>query len=412
MALSHIERLLKESIGLDAASIGVSAIERAVQIRQAACRLTTAADYWELLRGSHTERQALIEAVVVPETWFFRDPEAFTAVGRIVRECLSSGKSQVRVMSLPCATGEEPYTMAMALLDAGIPAQQFQIDAVDISENALEEAQLGVYRRSSFRGEDLGYRARHFEVTPDGYRISDHVRRQIRFHHGNVLSAETLPASGVYDVVFCRNVLIYFDRPAQARAIEVLSGLLTSTGVLFVGPAESGVLLSHGLVSARIPRAHAFRTTQHSEPKEKAKPKPVTVVRKASPPIARVERPAPPRHEDPKPPPPAPVAEADLEAVIQLGNESRFAEAAQKCEEHLRKHGPSAQAFYLLGLMRDAAGREADAKVCYRKALYLDPNHHDALVHLALLMEMTDDAPEAHRLRARARRAAQEGRSL
>jgi chemotaxis protein methyltransferase WspC len=417
MALSHIERLLKESIGLDAASIGVSAIERAVQERLVACRLTTEKEYWELVRGSNVELQALIEAVVVPETWFFRDAEAFAAAARFIREsCLVSDQSLVRLMSLPCATGEEPYTMAMSLLDAGIPAHQFQIDAVDVSENALQEAQEGVYRRSSFRGEALAYRARHFEATPNGYRILDHVRRQVRFHHGNVLIPESLPGLGTHDVVFCRNVLIYFDRAGQARAINVLSRLLTPIGLLFVGPAESGVLLSHGLVSARIPRAHAFRTAQADELKEKKKkPTSVAIVRQAAPPIVRVARPVARTTQQPTPTPSAPAAPASatpgLDAITQLCNEGRFAEAAQKCDEYLRTHGPSAQAFYLLGLIRDAAGREADAKACYRKAIYLDPQHHDALVHLALLMEMTDDVPEAHRLRARARRAAQEGRA-
>jgi chemotaxis protein methyltransferase WspC len=422
MALANFASLLRASIGLDAASIGVSAIERAVQTRLAACHLQKEEEYWDLVRGSNVELQALIEAVVVPETWFFRDAEALAAAVRFVRDsCLASGKSRVRLMSLPCATGEEPYSLAMALLDAGVPAHQFQIDAVDISEHALEEAQLGLYRRSSFRGDALGYRARHFEVTPEGYRILDRVRGQVRFHHGNLLNPASLPAMGDYDVVFCRNVLIYFDRAAQGRAIDVITRLLTPSGLLFVGPAESGVLLSHGLVSARMPKAHAFHPTRGSDRVEEkapiaraqpAKPpanKPATVVRKRDPVVARVEQSSPRTNDAITPSQTGADANAGFEGVIQLANENRVAEAAQQCEEHLRRHGPSAQAFYLLGLMRDAAGREGDAAACYRKALYLDPHHHDALVHLALLMEMTNDAPEAHRLRARARRAAQEG---
>src|SRR6185503_14624441 len=120
---------------------------RAVQERVTACRLTDRDRYWDLVRGSSTELQELIEAVVVPETWFFRDADALTALVRIVRDaCVVSERSLVRIMSLPCATGEEPYSMAMALLDAGIPPHRFQIDAVDISERALDEARLGVYR--------------------------------------------------------------------------------------------------------------------------------------------------------------------------------------------------------------------------------------------------------------------------
>jgi chemotaxis protein methyltransferase WspC len=95
-------------------------------------------------------------------------------------------------------------------------------------------------------------------------------------------------------------------------------------------------------------------------------------------------------------------------AANQLANEGRFAEAAALCERFLRDHPPSADVFHLLGLVRDAAGDRSEAAAWYRKALYLDPRHHDTLVHLALLMEAQDNRVEADLLRTRARRVSQE----
>src|ERR1700687_2724612 len=171
MALTDFEHLLKASIGLDAGSIGESSIERAVQSRLAACALPDRLSYWQRLRSSGTELQALIEEVIVPETWFFRDREAFALLASIGHEqrLRASADGVLRRLILPSWTGEEPYSMSMALLDTGVLADRFRIDAVDVSARAIAQAERAVYGRNSFRGQDLAFRDRHFEATDLGY---------------------------------------------------------------------------------------------------------------------------------------------------------------------------------------------------------------------------------------------------
>ena len=110
-----------------------------VRLRMDSLGFNQTADYWERLRASEDELQELIEAVVVPETWFFRDQEAFTALARIIsKEWLPNHPTAaLRLLSGPCCTGEEPYSMVMALLDAGLSRDRLKIDAVDISVRAL-----------------------------------------------------------------------------------------------------------------------------------------------------------------------------------------------------------------------------------------------------------------------------------
>jgi chemotaxis protein methyltransferase WspC len=437
MALAAFEHLLKTSMGLSVASIGSQAIARAVQERLSACELGDLHAYRERVRASGTELQALIEAVVVPETWFFRDRHAFTELARLAHQewLPTHSEGVLSLLSLPCSTGEEPYSMAMALLDARVPANRFRIDAVDISARNLALGMRAVYGKNSFRGHELGFRDVHFEVTAEGHRLRETVRQQVRFQQGNLFAADFLPGMAIYDVIFCRNVLIYFDRPTQDRAIVVLTRLLHANGVLFVAPAETGLPASHDLVSTNEPLAFAFRKASALPPAPKRKAadpvKPLVSrrpVAQASP-VLRAEPAASATPEvtsraglrlnaqrtrigDPGL---LPAGSADpataLNEATRLADQGHFVEAAMCCEAHLRRCGPSAPAFYLMGLVRDATGSHSEAATYYRKALYLDPNHYDTQIHLALLMEKQGDSAGAQVLRNRSRRLEQKSKA-
>jgi chemotaxis protein methyltransferase WspC len=408
MSQVDFETLLQVAMGLDAASIGSSAVEHAVKTRMSACEIKDPSAYWNLVCTSATELQALIEAVIVSETWFFRDREAFAELARTAKEdwLPACPDGTLQLLSLPCSSGEEPYSMAMALLDAGFPINRCRIDAVDISAQALNAARGALYGKNSFRGAELSFRDRYFETTELGSRLSGVVRRQVHFQQGNVFADDFLPGEEIYDIIFCRNLLIYFDRATQDRAVGVLQRLLKPKGVLFLGPSEGGLLLDHGFVSSKVLLAFAFRrrgAEPHALVPSPTRPKtaPLSSAHTSSP-----TRPLKP-NGTPRPnsaaEPPAPIAPAINEA-FSLADQGHMAEAAKSCEEHLRKHGPSVQSFFLMGLIRAAAGSLSEAGKFYRKALYLDQNHHDTLVHLGLLLEKQGDATGAQVVRDRLQR--------
>lgn len=150
--------------------------------------------------------------------WFYRDADAFKALARLAHERLAERGNALplRVLSLPCSTGEEPYTIAMTLLDAGFDAAQLRIDAMDISDRSLATAQRAVYGRNSFRGNAFPFRDAHFTRTEDGWRLAPRIVEAVRFSRANLMQLDA-SSLGVYDFVFCRNVLIYFDRDAQQK---------------------------------------------------------------------------------------------------------------------------------------------------------------------------------------------------
>lgn len=458
--------LLRET-GIDADSLGNDFLMRALTDRVHALqadgeRVPSAARppvtpealdaYWQQLNASADERRALIELFVVPETWFFRDREAFATLARQAAERVAAMPGRViRVLSAPCSTGEEPYSAAMALLDAGLEPANFAIDAIDLSARAIEQARLGCYGRNAFRGTATEFRTRYFTPTRDGWLLDERVRACVQFSHANLV--EPVADNGIrYDFVFCRNVLIYFDRDAQDRAIRSLDARLADDGMLFVGPAETGVAMRHGMRSARVPLAFAFHREPAGAAADAGAARPVAPL-SAAVPDRRAERFTVAPLAAPRPvvavAPPgwlgdvrqpfaaAPAAQAaavdaraslaatavaaapaydgiaptiddapTLEDAQALANAGAFDEAERVLAQFSARVGPHADAFYLNGLIADARGRAAEASDFYRKALYLRPTHHEALTHLATLLDVGGDRAGAQWLLERARRSA------
>jgi chemotaxis protein methyltransferase WspC len=423
---------LKNRIGLDVASVGEAIIERAVRQRCTSAKAVDHDAYWQLLQGSADEQQALIEAVIVPETWFFRYPESFVTLGKLAAARLFqlNGVRPLRILSLPCSTGEEPYSIAMALFDAGLQPQQFKVEAVDISPLSLQRARHGVYGKNSFRGSDLGFRERYFSQVNEGYRVEDRVRERVSFQAGNLLDPTLLVAQSAYDFVFCRNLLIYFDVDTQKRGFEALKRMTRDDGVLFIGPAEGSLLGRMGMASIGIAQSFAFRHRADPLPDQLAVvtatpvslPLPVEPPRpaKSIPPTAARARssfrplaPVQPVSRAAMPPSAAPgEAVTLLDDIRRLANEGKSAEAKAACDQYLKRYEPVARVFYWLGLLSEVGGDVAGAQGFYRKALYLEPQHPETLAQLAALLAAQGDVAGARRLQERAARGVnKEGRN-
>jgi chemotaxis protein methyltransferase WspC len=402
---------LKERIGLDVTSVGPAIIERAVRQRSTASGAPTADEYWQTLQGSRDEQQALIEAVIVPETWFFRYPESFATLAKLAIRRLGeiNNMRALRILSLPCSTGEEPYSIAMALLDAGLKPHQFKVEGMDVSPLSVEKARRALYGKNSFRGQDIAFRDRHFMAEDEGYRLDSRVLDQVRLQVGNLLDPALLAHEPPYDFVFCRNLLIYFDQPTQKQVFEVLKRLTHVDGVLFIGPAEGSLLGRLGMRSIGIAQSFAFSRQNEAQPEPLPTfvpaPLPVPqVTRNVLPPV--IKRPFASVARTPHTAKPGDCDAVTLLAnIAALANEGKSADARVACERYLRSHDPVAQVFYWLGLLSDVAGNVLEAQGFYRKALYLEPQHPDALMHLAALLQSQGDSVGARRLQDRAARS-------
>jgi len=405
--MTTAQALLRRATGL---TVSKSMTDRAVRQRMERTGQDDSGAY--LANITAEEMTQLVELVVVPESWLFRDPQAFYATVDLVRERWSR-RRVTRIASIPCAGGEEPYSMAMALRDANLPKQAFSIDAYDLSPACIERAQAGVYGRNAFRAQDVAFRERYFtHVADDAYRLIDALRTQVTFRQGNLLQFDTEALGKHYDVIFCRNLLIYFDKPTTRAAIAKLSALLADDGMLLAGYAEVPSFCQNGFAPLQYRQAFALKKDDGQPPAMARTPAPLPVAKK---PVPRKVSPLPPAAlavpARPRPvavaAPVVPVAtpSADLLAEARaLADRGLLREAGDKCHAHLARAPEAAEAYYLLGLINELAGKMDLADDYWRRCIYLQPDHYEALCHLALLAERNGNHTAATTLKSRAAR--------
>jgi len=202
-------------------------------------------ELFNALRSGGNEAIAgeVVDAMTTNETSFFRDHHPFEAFRKHILPALIKRRENqraLRIWSAACSTGQEPYSLAMILRDdfPQLAGWRIEILGTDLSPSVLERARAGTY--STFevqRGMPIKLLLRHFEEAPGGWRIRDELRRDIRFSSINLLNSIT--ALGTFDIVFCRNVLIYFDRPTKSAVLDKIAGRLAPDGALFLGGSES-----------------------------------------------------------------------------------------------------------------------------------------------------------------------------
>ncbi|MFC1769530.1 CheR family methyltransferase [Nitrospirota bacterium] len=204
-------------------------------------------DYYRFLlynKGKSEELDEIIDILTVNETYFFREQRQFQALIEEIAPELMRAKSEskrLRIWSAGCASGEEPYTIAMLILENESLFRGWDIEVLgsDINQRVLQKARRGVYRKNSFRTTDQFYLRKYFEGDDSGYRIKDNVRKLVQFSCLNLLDTNKMKFVDGMDVIFCRNVLIYFHTEAKKKAVESFNETLMDGGYLLLGHAES-----------------------------------------------------------------------------------------------------------------------------------------------------------------------------
>ena len=433
-----IATLLRDRIGLNVDSLGRGKLDADVAQRMEACGVIDILSYERLLNSSKGEFDELIKILTIPETWFFRAYDSFIFLEEHLQTewlpSLVNAPRRLRTLSIPCSTGEEPYSIAMTYLRCGLPPAYFSIEAYDINAANLERAAQGIYTKNSFRSELQWFKPLHFTECNGRFALEQSVKDCVEFKQGNLLELRP-PSSedGLYDIVFCRNLLIYFDEASQRKALDILTSCLRDGGLLFLGHAESTSLLfgrPFSPVQAKGSFAFKkvkpkdmpalwdptdtqrllkiFRSPETPSQRQRSHSPQRLVVKAVKPPVQPLRtqaRPAPPR----SPATSEAVKEEGLLANAQaLADKGLLKEAAEFCRRHIAKSKLDPEGYFLLGIIYLSMKMELDAENCLNKAIFLNPDHSEALLSLAALKDGRGDSKGAELCR---RRAGREGMS-
>ena len=368
-ALDDAAQLLSRRVGLRLDPSLRGRLVRAV--RDEAARLDQdIAAYVASLERDDEALQLLLNRVTVQETAFFRDRAQFRALADVVLPELRTAGGPVRVWSAAAANGQEPYTMAMVLDEAGI--DDWTVIATDVSTSALQRTRAGRYAAKEISGLSEDRRQRYLTRSGDQWEVIPRLRERVQVSRHNLVAEPPPFSPGTCQIVLCRNVLIYFNHEEVVALLDRLATWMPRGGYLFLGYSESLWQVSNRFSLVRVGDAFVYRNVPEAS---SAAPRPRPV---ASPPKAPVPRPPRPR---PAPPRPEPAAEAPPGFADLLADGERALGAAD--------YPAAINAF--------------------RQAAYLDPDHPLAHLNLGLALESVDDAPAAQRAYRAARAALDRG---
>jgi chemotaxis protein methyltransferase CheR len=240
-------------------------IERRIGDRMARTGMVEARGYLALVSGDPAERERLINAFTINETYFYREDHQLAALAReILPELIRSRRpgDLVRIWSMPCSTGEEAYSIAIWLLENWplVDAYHIEIVGSDIDTHVLDQARAGNYAARALAKLPEALIERYFEGERGHRRkIIDDLRESVHFVPANIVDRATLAGLGRFDVILCRNLLIYFDDASRIQAARNLYESLNPGGFLCLGHSESMTRISDKFVMARLEDAIVYR---------------------------------------------------------------------------------------------------------------------------------------------------------
>jgi chemotaxis protein methyltransferase CheR len=243
-------------------------VDRRLRDRMAATGARSFQVYFGRLLADPQEVERLINAFTVNETYFYREEHQFRCLTGSLLQEIVTGKpagTPIRIWAIPCSTGEEPYSIAIWLLENWPKVDEWDIEIVgsDIDTRVLKAAEAGLYAARALMRLPEALIARYFRRTADGYRIDEALRGSVRFTRTNVVDAADMARHRGFDVIFCRNLLIYFDEVSRRQAAENLYDSLEPGGYVCLGHTESMSRISPLFRVRRFPEAIVYQKPGH-----------------------------------------------------------------------------------------------------------------------------------------------------
>lgn len=406
MTILRFIEIIQEKTGINENTIGRLSYTHAIKKCMGKHGIEDPLEYLNLVENSPDEIDKLIEEIIVPETWFFREENAFKALLTEMDNQKQNGAFfPKRILSLPSSTGEEAYSIAIKLFEYGYSPSMFSIDAMDISQRNIDSAKKGTYRPNSFRNNVPEHIiSKYFSEHNGSYEISNKIKHAVNFTCANLFDYRTLAKEKHYDAIFCRNLFIYFDTDTKDIAFKKISQSLKDNGLLLIGHAESSIIPRQYYQPCTTEHAFGFikrkirkSTTLKGRATKKIIRPAYSKIRNA---ISRPYKKKSPDKTAIQTHPDDNFDHQDYQAASELADKGELNKAL-KLTLLLCNKTKSADNYSLLGIIYSAQNQSADAEQAFRKALYLDPDHYEALIHLSLLLDKKGETHTSSLLKKR-----------
>ena len=249
----EIAKFVKDTSGIELSESKASLVYSRLTKRLRARELTSFAEYRDLIAEDETERNRMLSALTTNVTKFYREIHHFEHLQKLFRGPLGDAAKRgerIRIWSAACSSGQEPYSIALSILNVipDAPKLDIRILATDLSAEVVNHGRRGVYHAEELQDIPADVRKRWISSVEDGqnqFRVSDTAKSLITFRELNLM--ERWPMQGAFQIVFCRNVVIYFDQATQAKLWQRFASLLSPKGTLYIGHSErlSGPAAQH-----------------------------------------------------------------------------------------------------------------------------------------------------------------------
>ena len=256
----RFSEIVRRESGIHLGSVKTELLRARLAKRLRALSLTSFKDYYQLVSLDETgeELARMLDVVTTNKTEFFREDKHFVLLSQrflpeLLKQAAQRPDKTLRIWSAACSSGEEPYTLAMCALEASVGMEvKVKILATDLSSRMIHRAVTGIYEKEKTRGVPSSLLQKYFESQGRGeeraYRVGEDLRSITHFHRFNLNGGE-FPFHNNFDIIFCRNVMIYFDSLAQEKLVGRMAGVLRKGGYFFTGLAESLLAIKHPLKS-------------------------------------------------------------------------------------------------------------------------------------------------------------------
>jgi chemotaxis protein methyltransferase CheR len=255
--MQKIEKIMYRRIGRDLTQFKKPFLNRRINARMRAVGVRDGSEYAKLLESDSNEPSLLFKSFSINVTEFYRDTFVWQCLSSLAVQILQTSTLPLKIWSAGCASGEEPYSLAILFKEAiGSKNIKFNIIASDINTEALERAKTGHYSSANLKNLSHGVIAKYFiKTNEDSYEIRDEIKQLVKFEHGDILSFQIDRAN----LITCRNVLIYYDKPAQELIFQKFHKILTKNSYLVIGQDETMMGLKAGkLFSCVLPRERIY----------------------------------------------------------------------------------------------------------------------------------------------------------